>query len=322
MITSEVIIDEQRCRGCGYCVQFCPRGCLDIERGKYNQLGYKVPVFANAERCNTCGLCYRVCPHWAINVYLGVKTEREAVTREKVTETPWLASSPPIANCSWCQHPLVGRIIAEVLDELGINGKAVPIEAINCSDSSAFGMCLSRIITRFERPCDVATVTKVAQPDALVFLVQDTQDIAIMADTFISTLVRGEKFTIIMCNDIDCSPKRQKIPVTLIAADGKREVSSRGYPMHAAELVATFKGVAYSARGAITSADSYQRTKSYIRTAFQKQIDNVGFSFVEVLTACVYFEQYLTAEDCLKEINDRIIAELPLGEFKNVDQLK
>ncbi len=92
--------------------------------------------------------------------------------------------------------------------------------------------------------------------------------------------------------------------------------------MHAAELVATFKGVAYSARGAITSADTYQRTKSYIRTAFQKQIDNVGFSFVEVLSACAGFERALTAADCLKQVSDRIIAELPLGEFKNVDQVK
>ena len=91
--------------------------------------------------------------------------------------------------------------------------------------------------------------------------------------------------------------------------------------MQAAELVATFRGIAYSARGAVISADTYQRTKSYIRTAFQKQIDNVGFSFVEVLTVCTGFENVLTAVDCLKQVSDRI-AELPLGEFKNVNQVE
>ena len=320
VITSEVTIDEQRCKGCGYCVQLCPRECLEIPGDKRNRYGYKVVVFTNAERCNTCGLCYQMCPHWAIDVSLGIETEGKVVTREEVIGTPELASHPPLANCSWCQHALVGRIVAEVLDELGVNGRAVPIEAFNCDSSSAFGMHLSRIVNRYERPCDVATLTKRTTPDAIVFLVLDAQDIATMADTFISALIRGEKFTMIMCTDVDCAPSHRHVPATLIAADEKREVTLYGYPVLAAELVATFRGVAYSARSAVISADTYQRTKSYIRTAFQKQIDNVGFSFVELLTVCAGFESELTAVDCLKQVSDRM-AEWPLGEFKNVNQI-
>ena len=55
--------------------------------------------------------------------------------------------------------------------------------------------------------------------------------------------------------------------------------------------------------------------------SIQKQLDNIGFSFVEVLTACASFERNLTAVGCLRQVNERIVNELPLGEFKNADRL-
>ncbi len=322
MLTSEVIIDEQRCHGCGYCVQFCPRECLVIPGGGVSPLGYEMPVFAHPERCNTCGFCSQMCPHWAVNVYLSIKEDGKAAVREKVAGLPRLTMAPPLANCSWCQHPLVGRIVTEVLDELGVDGEAVALEAISCSNSSVFGIGFSRMLTAHDRPSEIASVTKRAQPDALVFLVQDNLYIPMTADSFISALVRGEKFTMIMCTDINrASDREQLAPVTSITEHERRILAVEGYPLHTAELVSTFKGVAYSARGALTSPDSYQRTKSYIRTAFQKQKDNAGFSFVEVLCICADCQKYLDRADCLKWVRDSIITDFPLGEFKNVDRI-
>lgn len=323
MITSEVIIDEKRCHGCGYCVQFCPRECMVIPGGGLSSLGYEMPMFAHPERCNTCGYCSQMCPQWAINVYLSTKEDGKAAVREKVAGPPTLTMPPPVVNCSWCQHPVVGRIVTEVLDELGLYGKAVALEAVSCSSSSVFGLGFSRMLTASERPSEIAGMTKRARPDALVFLVQDGLYIPMTADDFISALVRGDKFTMIMCTDINCAGDREQFaPITSIA-DGERKILSvEGYPLRATELVSTFKGVAYSARTALTSPENYQRTKSYIRTAFQKQSDNAGYSFVEVICVCADCDKYLDRADCLKWTREKISTEFPLGEFKNIDRIE
>ena len=100
-----------------------------------------------------------------------------------------------------------------------------------------------------------------------------------------------------------------------------RDVTTTGFPAHAAEMIATFKGAAYSARGAFDTPANYQRTKRYVKTAFQKQMNGVGLSFVEVLCACPA-NWHLSPQDCLKWIEERMIPEFPLGEFKNVDRIK
>lgn len=100
-----------------------------------------------------------------------------------------------------------------------------------------------------------------------------------------------------------------------------RNVSGEGYPAHAAEMAATFKGVAYSARGSLHTPASYQRTKGYIRTAFQRQLDNVGTGFVEVITACPT-NWHLTPVQSLAYIEEHVIAEFPVGEFRNVTSIE
>ena len=81
------------------------------------------------------------------------------------------------------------------------------------------------------------------------------------------------------------------------------------------------KGTAYSARGTLTSSANYQRTKKYVKTAFQKQIDNVGFSFVEILSACPP-NWHLAPLKCLKWVEEEMVLEFPSGEFKNVNRLE
>ncbi len=91
--------------------------------------------------------------------------------------------------------------------------------------------------------------------------------------------------------------------------------------MHAPELVATLTGCVYAARGSVHTAANYQRTKNDLNTAVQKQIDNVGFGFVEILSACPP-DWRLTPVESLSWIEDRMIPEFPLGEFKNVESIE
>ena len=90
--------------------------------------------------------------------------------------------------------------------------------------------------------------------------------------------------------------------------------------MHAAEILAQFKTVVYSARGAVNTPANYQATKKYLKTAFQKQMDNIGLGYVEVISACPV-QWHLAPLLALKRVEE-IIAEFPLGEFKNVDSIE
>jgi 2-oxoglutarate ferredoxin oxidoreductase subunit delta len=69
MPKGEMIIDENNCRGCGYCVAFCKRECIVMSEGRFTPLGYLLPVLSNPDKCNACGVCGRMCPHYAIEVY-------------------------------------------------------------------------------------------------------------------------------------------------------------------------------------------------------------------------------------------------------------
>jgi 2-oxoglutarate ferredoxin oxidoreductase subunit beta len=242
-----------------------------------------------------------------------------------------LAVEPPFAGCVGCQHPTVGRIIAEVLDELGIGHRAVLIDGIPCSISSAFGPDVGYKLNLDESAPDVATDLKRNSPDDIVVCVQGQwglADFSFDVNAFTGALIRGEKFTTILCNMAFWGPKEGRpVPVTE-AIEGRLEPATRfdtpegqklvkgGYPLHIAELAAMQKGVAYSARGAITSMKDYQLIKSYIRIALQKQMNNAGFSYVEVLCACTD-TVYSAPVDCLKWVQEKMTTEFPLGEFKN-----
>lgn len=323
MVKSEVVIDEKRCIGCGYCVEFCPRGCLEKDENKISRHGLTQPAFTKPELCTTCGLCARICPRWAIEVYLSVGTPGEAKAREKVAGPPKLALTLPVEGCAGCQHSTVGRIIADVIDELGIGDEAIALDDISCGGSSAFGLDFGRVLGVYDRPEDIATEIKRAHSDSIVFAVTDIATYNRLGiESLIGAFNRSEKITVICCNDaIYGNRGRRAEPAwTWVNTSGRRQFLIGEYPLNAAELAANFKGVAYSARGAITSPDNYYRTKSYIKTAFQKQMDNVGFSFVEVLCAC--FSKYVfdeTPVDCLRWIQENMVAEFPLGEFKNVN---
>ena len=73
MLSAEVTIDERFCKGCGYCVISCPRGCLETKGDKFTALGYLLPSFTHPEQCNTCAYCAQMCPECAIEVYLNLE---------------------------------------------------------------------------------------------------------------------------------------------------------------------------------------------------------------------------------------------------------
>jgi 2-oxoglutarate ferredoxin oxidoreductase subunit delta len=78
MSNSEIIINEELCQGCGYCVQFCPKGCIAITGRKFTPQGYLVPSLVEPEKCSACGICAWMCPAIAIEVYRWERRPAEA----------------------------------------------------------------------------------------------------------------------------------------------------------------------------------------------------------------------------------------------------
>ncbi len=69
MAKGEIIILEDSCKGCALCVEFCPKGCIQISRDKFTRSGLLLPEVINPEECSACGTCGNMCPDFAIEVY-------------------------------------------------------------------------------------------------------------------------------------------------------------------------------------------------------------------------------------------------------------
>ena len=78
MARGDIVINERYCKGCGYCVKFCARGCITQPGDRFSPQGYLLPVFSAPSRCNACGVCAWMCPDQAIEVFRYVEAERPA----------------------------------------------------------------------------------------------------------------------------------------------------------------------------------------------------------------------------------------------------
>ena len=251
------------------------------------------------------------------------------ITKEKIVTTPRLRTKFPSTYCPGCHYGIITRILCEVIEELGIEDRAIGLAGVGCS----FGSKPAHIDVDFT-PCPhgrapaMATAIKCVHPDAVVFTCQGDGDLgAIGLGCFMNALVRGEKLTTIFLNNAGYGQTGgQMAPTTLLGmrtttTPGGRDVALTGYPLHGAELAATQRGVAYSSRVSVHTPANFQRAKRAVMTAFQKQIDGTGYGFVEFLSACTA-NWGMPPLDCLTFIEEKMIAEYPLGEFKNVDKLE
>lgn len=252
------------------------------------------------------------------------------VVKEKIVSEPKLRLHHPrgMTRCPGCQIPTVERIICEIIEELGIEKETIMVCGIGCASSrEAVMIDIDAIVSCHGRPPDVATgIKRALHGKPIVFTLQGDGDcISIGAGSLIGAMARAEKITVIMVNNaVFGTTGGQWAPTTLLGqktttTPGGRDPST-GYPFHAAEMVAGIKGVAYSARGSLHNSANYERTKKYLKDAFQKQISNIGFSFTEILSACP-IRWHLSPLQSLEWVEREMIAEFPLGEFKNVNSV-
>ncbi|MFH1198821.1 MAG: thiamine pyrophosphate-dependent enzyme [Candidatus Omnitrophota bacterium] len=228
----------------------------------------------------------------------------------------------PTHYCPGCGHGIAHRLIAEVVDELGIREKVIGVTPIGCAVVAYDYWDFDCSEASHGRAMAVATAIKRVRPENIVFTYQGDGDLAaIGTNETIHAANRGENITGIFINNaIYGMTGGQMAPTTLAGQKTAtcprgRDVLTQGYPLKISEMLALLKGVKYIERVACDSVAGIIKTKKAIKEAFQNQIEGVGFSLVEILSPCPTYWG-LSPQESLIWIKEVMAKEFPLGRVK------
>ncbi len=246
------------------------------------------------------------------------KSEPETIYRRPVS-----LQDVPTHYCPGCGHGIVHRIIAEVIDELGIRERTVGIAPVGCAVLAYDYFNFDVTEAAHGRPPAVATGIKRVRPDLIVFTYQGDGDLAAIGTAeIIHAANRGEKITVIFVNNgIYGMTGGQMAPTTLVGqytatSIGGRNFGQAGPPIKVCEMLAPLDGTDYIARGALDSPAHIKTLKGYIKKAFENQVRERRFSLVEALSPCPTYWR-LSPRDSLRRISEEVIPHFPLGVIKD-----
>ena len=232
----------------------------------------------------------------------------------------------PTHYCPGCPHGIVHRLVAESIDELGVEGKTVGIAPVGCSVTAYNYFNCDMIQAPHGRAPAVATGVKRALPDSLVFSYQGDGDlIAIGTAEVVHSATRGENITIIFINNAiygmtggQMAPTSLPGQVTQTTPYG-RDVHYSGYPIRVCELLSTLDGVALAQRVTIDTVPHVREAKKAIKKAFEYQLAGKGFTIVEVVSSCPT-NWGLSPVDALQWLRDNMLPYYPLGVYKDIGE--
>lgn len=247
------------------------------------------------------------------------------MAEEKIVFQRPHALLPVVTNyCPGCVHGIVNRLVAETIDELDIEGRTVGIAPVGCSVMAYnfFGCDMAE--AAHGRAPAVATGIKRVCPDNIVFSYQGDGDLASigMAET-IHAATRGEHITVIFINNAiygmtggQMAPTSLPNQITQTSPYG-RDVSTAGYPVRVCELLSSLDGPAYIERVTVDCPKNIRHAKKAIKKAFQYQVDGIGYSFVEVVSACPT-NWGMTPQKAFEWLRENMLPYYPLGVYRDV----
>lgn len=226
--------------------------------------------------------------------------------------------------CPGCGHSIIHRVMCEVIDEMNLQDKAIGIPPPGCSVFAYDYFDVDMVESAHGRGAAVATGIKRAYPQAIVFTYQGDGDLAaIGTGETLHAANRGERITAIFINNaVYGMTGGQMAPTTLLAQKTTttpygRDARIEGYPVKMSEILALIKGALYIERTAVNSPANIRRTKKAIRKAFQTQIDDLGFSLVEILSPCPT-NWRMSPLEAWQWIDKEMTKEFPLGVIKDM----
>ena len=240
-----------------------------------------------------------------------------------VYQKPRLLNDNPMHYCPGCSHGVVHKLIAEVIEEMGMEEKAIGISPVGCAVFMYNYLDIDCLEAAHGRAPALAGAIKRLWPDRLVFTYQGDGGLACIgtAET-IHALNRGDNIAIIFINNaIYGMTGGQMAPTTLIGMKTAtcpygRNPEIHGYPLKMTEIAATLQGTCYVTRQAVHTVAAIRKAKKAIRKAFENSLQGKGSNLVEIVSTCNSGWK-MTPEGANKWMEEHMFPFYPLGDLKD-----
>ncbi|MBR3836498.1 MAG: 2-oxoglutarate oxidoreductase [Clostridia bacterium] len=242
-----------------------------------------------------------------------------------VFEKPKSLTDATLHYCPGCTHGIIHRLVAEAIDELGIQGRTIGVAPVGCSVMAYDYFDVDFVQAPHGRAPAVATGVKRADPENnIVFTYQGDGDLAAIgtAET-VHAAARRENITVIFVNNAiygmtggQMAPTTLPGQVTQTSPYG-RDVETVGYPIKVCELLSQVDGAVYLERVSVNNPANIKKAKKAIKKAFQNQIEGKGFSLVEVVSTCPT-NWGMTPVKALEWVEENMLPYYPLGVYKDI----
>ena len=250
------------------------------------------------------------------------------VDMELVYEKPESLTEAHTHYCPGCTHGTIHRLVAEVLDELGVREKAIGVAPVGCSVLIYNYLNVDMVEAPHGRAPALATGIKRVRPQNVVFTYQGDGDLAAIGTAeIIHAANRGDLFTTVFVNNaIYGMTGGQMAPTTLpgqvtTSSPTGRNVEAAGYPVRMSEIIGGLPGAAYVTRQAVLDVPGIRRTKKAIKLAFRAQLEGLGFAMVEVLSTC-NTNWRMPPQEALEWAKTHMVEYYPLGDTKIIDEVQ
>ncbi len=249
-------------------------------------------------------------------------TTNAEILEQQVYERPESFTDASTHYCPGCTHGVAHRLVAEVIDERGIREKMIGVASVGCSVFAYNYFDFDFVQAPHGRAPAMATGVKRTLPDRIVMTYQGDGDLAsIGAGEIVAAAARGENITVIFLNNANYGMTGGQMAPTSLpgqktsTSPNGRDVEQMGYPIRAAEMLATLDGTSYVVRRSLHDPKNIRLAKKAIRTAFETQVRGLGFSMVELLSICPT-NWGLSPLDSLDWLQDHMLPFYPLNDFK------
>ena len=247
-----------------------------------------------------------------------VEIKRENLVYEK----PRLITDDVMHYCPGCSHGTVHKLVAEVIDEMGLEGSTIAVSPVGCSVFAYKYVDVDWVEAAHGRACAVATAIKRLHPDKLVFTYQGDGDLAaIGTGETIHAAARGENIaTIFINNAIYGMTGGQMSPTTLLGMKTAttpygRDAHLNGFPYKIAEMLVHLDGATYITRQSVHTPANVRKCKKAIRKAFENSLAGNGYSMVEVVSTCSSGWK-MSPVEANEWLEENMIPYYPLGDIK------
>ena len=249
--------------------------------------------------------------------------EVEIKKEHLVYAKPRLITDNVMHYCPGCSHGTVHKLVAEVIDELGLAERTVGISPVGCSVFAYNYIDIDWIEAAHGRALAVATAVKRLHPENMVFTYQGDGDLsAIGTAESIHAAARGENVVAIYINNaIYGMTGGQMAPTTLVGQKTAtcpygRDVHLHGYPLKMADIAAQLEGTAYVTRQSVHTVSAIRKAKKAIRKAFENSMEGKGSNLVEIVSTCNSGWK-MTPDKANKWMEEHMFPFYPLGDLKD-----